>query len=121
MNRALILAPLLPLALAACADSVSGVYHTPGQRAGEVVGASFTFKNGYSMAPELNAGSARRMAHERVEALPDGATVTLGENGSLYALDPMMVEIIRRKRLVIVQTPESEKIIMPKPFKRVQP
>lgn len=117
MRRLAILAPLL---LAACADSVSGVYHTPGQRAGEIVGASFTFKNGYSMAPELNAGSARRMAHERVEALPDGATVTLGENGSLYALDPMMVEIIRRKRLVVVDASDG-RIVLPKPYRRVQP
>ena len=111
---------LLPLALSACAGEISGVRHDPGARAGEIVGATFVFKNGYSMAPELNAGSARRMAHERVEALPDGATVRLGENGSLYVLDPMMVEIVRRKRLVVVDESDG-RIVFPPPFKRVAP
>lgn len=104
------LALALPLGACGAAD-ISGIYYdraaSSGAAAGEIVGARAVFIGGYSMSPELNPGSARRLVHERIAALPDGATLTFGANGCLIGLDDKAREIITAKRLVIVDTPES--------------
>lgn len=65
----------LALALSACsAADISGVYYdTPAAQS-----ATLRFLGGYSMhAP--TPGSARQLVHQRIEALPDGATGGGGE------------------------------------------
>lgn len=113
------LALLLPLALAACAADISGVYYdTPAAQS-----ATLRFVGGYSMhAP--TPGSARQLVHQRLEALPDGSTLTLGANGCLYLTDEAAIAIVQRKAFRVVDTPISGcdgKVILPPPFKRVQP
>lgn len=105
-----ILAPLL--LLTACPS-----YHGADRQSDGSL--TLTFIGGYS-----RSNVTRGAVHAALRAQPDGASVFLADNGALIHADPDAMAIIREKRLTLTCGPRAGcdgDVVLPKPYRRVQP